>query len=380
MVRIAIIGLGSMGKRYADMIYGGLIEDLVLTHIVTRSKENQTYAYEHYENVKVVSTTEELYKDNEFDAVLIVTPHNLHPTQMIEAAMHHKHIMCDKPAGVDIGSVKEAERVINEHNVVYAMMFHQRLYPKYQYIKKQLDNGVYGKIRRISVVNTRYFRTVNYHKSSSWRSSFTKEGGGALINQAQHLLDVWYYMFGMPSELYANIPFGKYNDFEVDDEVMLLMNYDNGISGQLFLTTAEAVSEERLEIVGDKGKLVMIEDEITEYYHNDSSEYRKTTNGFSNEYLNIDKKVTIFTSSHGNDNNSIIPSMAPYVGMLENFKEAIIHNVPLVTPGIEGYYSLELANAAYLSATKKRAVSFPLDCKEFDECLKMLQEREKIDK
>ncbi|MBR3840207.1 MAG: Gfo/Idh/MocA family oxidoreductase [Erysipelotrichales bacterium] len=377
MVRIAVIGLGSMGKRYADMIYGGLIDGLALTHIVTRSEANQAYAYEHYDNVKVLSTTKELYEDNEFDAVLIVTPHKLHPAQMIEAAIHGKHIMCDKPVGIDIGSVKEAEKVIREHNVVYAVMFHQRLYPKYQYIKKQLDSGKYGNIHRISVVNTRYFRTVNYHKSSSWRSSFTEEGGGALINQAQHLLDIWYYMFGMPNELYANIPFGKYNDFEVDDEVMLLMNYENGTSGQLLLTTGEAISEERLEIVGDLGKLVMVEDEITEYFHSSSSEYRQTTTGFSNEYLDIEKHVTSFASSHGTDNNSIIPSMAPYVGMLENFTKAITDNEPLVTPGEEGYYSLELANAAYVSATKRTVVKFPLDCKEFDECLKELQEREK---
>ena len=376
MVRIAVIGLGSMGKRYADMIYAGLIDGLVLTHIVTRSEANQAYAYEHYENVKVVGTTKELYEDNEFDAVLIVTPHKIHPEQMIEAAEHGKHILCDKPVGIDIGSVQAAEKVIKQHGVVYAVMFHQRLYPKYQYIKNQLNSGKYGKLHRVSVVNTRYFRTVNYHKSSSWRSSFKEEGGGALINQAQHLLDIWYYMFGMPNELYANIPFGKYNDFEVDDEVMLLMNYDNGMSGQLLLTTGEAISEERLEIVGDLGKLVMVEDEIIEYFHESSSEYRKTTKGFSNEYLDIKKCETSFSSSHGNDNVSIIPSMAPYVGMLENFTKAITENVPLVTPGVEGYYSLELANAAYLSAVNKKVVTFPLESKEFDDCLKVLQKRE----
>jgi predicted dehydrogenase len=192
------------------------------------------------------------------------------------------------------------------------------------------------------------------------------EGGGALINQGQHLLDIWTWLFGMPKTVYAAIPFGKYNDFQVDDEATITMKYPNQMTGVFMLTTGEAVNQERLEIVGSKGKILLEDGTLHIWkYSEDACEYAKTAKVNSRDDLTIHQTVEIFEKQP-----------EPYVQMLQNFAEAVKQGKPLVAPGEEGSHALELTNAAYLSAWKRCIVQLPMDLKEYQEELNLQIKKE----
>jgi len=238
------------------------------------------------------------------------------------------------------------------------MIFHQHRYPKYLHIKEALENGELGVLKRFMVVNSRYFRTAHYHKSGSWRSSWNGEGGGVLINQGAHILDIWQWLFGMPETVYADIPFGKYNDFMVDDEATIHMRYAGGATGVFMITTGEAVWQERLEIVGTKGRMLLEDDVLHVYrYSKDSKEYMDTEAVNSRDNLAIMEEVIDFGKAK-----------EPYVEMLENFAEAVLtgDSSILIAPGAEAIHQLMLTNAAYFSAWKKAAVTLPLDAGEYE--------------
>lgn len=346
-MKIALIGTGGMGKKYAVMLGNQL------SAVVCRSEESKRWAADTLSSdVKRYDSAEEMYRNpDEYDAVLIVTPHKTHPELAIKAFELGKHVFCDKPAGVSVLQAHQMNDAAEKSGKIYAMMFHQRLYKKYIRIKQMLDEQYLGEIKRVMLVNSRYYRTMHYHKSGKWRSSWEGEGGGALINQGQHILDIWQWLFGMPDSLYANIPFGKYNDFMVDDEVTLVMSYPNKMSAVLMLTTGEAIHEERIEIVGTRGSILMEDDTLTIIrYSEDSMEYGKTATVNSRDHLTYTRTVELFDKME-----------EPYGQMFENFFAAVQGNETLIAPGKDGLEVLKITNAAYLSAWENKPVKLPIE-------------------
>lgn len=367
-IRIAIIGIGGMGKKYAKIIDCGMIRGMTLAAVSCRSKENAIWAKENLNGqTKVYQDTNQLFEESDqFDAVLIVTPHKTHPEFAIRAFEHKKHVFCDKPASISIYQAERMNHAAQVSSMKYAMMFHQRLYKKYDRVKELIDCKELGEIKRVFLENTKYFRTSYYHKSSSWRSSWSHEGGGVLINQGQHLLDIWQWLFGMPKSLCAKICYGKYNDFLVDDEATIYMQYENQMSAVFFITTGEAASEERLEIVGTKGKLLLTDNHLKIIkYKTDATEYARTAKAFSTEELEIEILEEEFEAQAD-----------PYKEMLQNFADAILKQESLIAPGEEGSNALTLANAAYLSSWKQDTVSIPIQAELYEEQLKQKMEEE----
>ena len=223
LLKVALIGVGSVGKKYARMITAGEVPHMKLSAVVIRRDEliewGESLVNTDGDNARIFRSAEELFETGEscYDAVIIATPHKTHKELALKAFAKGKAVLCDKPAAADIGEALAMQKAASESGRIYGMIFHQRLYPKYIRIKQMIDNGELGDIKRVCLINSRYLRTSYYHKSGSWRSSFAGEGGGALINQGQHILDMYQYLFGMPQKLFAAIPFGKYNDFIVED-------------------------------------------------------------------------------------------------------------------------------------------------------------------
>ena len=356
-VRCAIIGIGSMGKKYALMLGSGKIAGLTLSAVCCRSRENADWAKSNLpKTVRIFKNEDELYGHSQiFDAVIIVTPHKCHPQMSIRALNAGKHVMCDKPAGVTVTDAKNINVVAARTDKVYAMMCHQRTYAQYIKIKELLKSNSIGQITRIMLENSSFFRTRLYHKSGSWRSSWKGEGGGALINQGYHLLDMWQYLFGLPDCVYACIPFGKYNDFQVDDEATLLMEYPNKITGSFIISTGEGASSERLEIVGTGGRIILDNNRLTlTEFDCDTTEYAKTANVTSREELKEHRREFSFEENTN-----------AYEIMLKNFADAILYGEKLIAPGSESADTLSLVNGAYLSAWKGKKVTFPLDEEEY---------------
>ncbi|MBO5459913.1 MAG: Gfo/Idh/MocA family oxidoreductase [Lachnospira sp.] len=373
-VRAALIGVGVMGKKYAEMIVQGKVQGMVLNAVVARRPEIREWAEKllNTDGTKpcVYANTDELFEQpDNYDAVIIVTPHKTHPELAIKAFQLGKHVMCDKPAGVTIGQAADMTAASKEYKRIYAMMFHQRKYPKYLKIKDILDSGEIGRLERIMLVNSRYYRTAHYHASGGWRSSWNGEGGGALINQGAHILDIWQWLFGMPESIYADIPFGKYNDFNVDDEATIYMRYPENLTAVFMLTTGEAVWEERLEIVGSRGRLLLEDDTLHIWrYSADSEEYIKNEQVNSRENLSINEEVISFEKAE-----------EPYTEMLENFAEAVVsgNEQILTAPGEEAINQLMLTNSAYYSAWTGQRVTLPIDAELYEAELRKHCEMEK---
>ena len=369
ILRYAVIGTGQMGKKYARMLKDHQVRRSAVTAVVARSAANQEWARENLgEEVLICRDEDELYQHGEvFDAVLITTPHRLHPAMAVRAIQEGKCVLCDKPSGASIADAVQINRTweqtcsSNGSMPVFGMMFHQRTYGKYRRIKDLLQHDALGKITRVQMENSRYFRTDHYHRSSPWRSSWEGEGGGALINQGSHLLDIWQWLFGLPVSIYAMIPFGKYNDFMVDDEATLFMEYPDKMTGTFILSTQEGTWLERLEIVGTRGRILMENDTLTcTCYRQDTRAYASSAMCDAREELT---EVLVEKKDYPVDDR-------PYINMLDNFWLAAVAGEPLIAPGIEGINSLEIINASYLSAWKGRKISLPIDPWEYDKELK----------
>ena len=365
-VRCAIIGVGTMGKRYAQMIGEGKVEGLTLSAVVCRSEKNAEWAKDNLpSDVAIYRSEDALYKRAEtFDAVIIVTPHKSHPPIAIRALGAGKHVMCDKPAGVTVADAQSINEAASRTDRVYAMMCHQRTYPQYKKIKELLKCDSIGHITRVMLENSGFFRTRFYHKSGSWRSSWSGEGGGALINQGYHLLDMWQYLFGLPQSVYANIPFGKYNDFAVDDEATIIMDYPEKTTGAFILTTGEGSATERLEIAGTRGRILLDGNKlIITHFDCDTREYALNAQVTSTQELKENTEEIIFEEF---DN--------AYGVMLKNFADAILYGEELIAKGEDSAATLQLVNGAYLSAWKGAKVTLPVDTGEY---VSALREREK---
>ena len=376
VLKMALIGVGNMGKKYAQMIVSGEVLHMKLAAVVIRRDEQiawgKTLVNVDGQPVEIFRSADELFHAAEsdpslFDAVLIATPHKTHKELAVRAFELKKDVLCDKPAAADIGEALAMNDAAEKNDRIYGLVFHQRLYPKYMKIKEMIDSGEIGKLKRVSLINSRYLRTSHYHKSGSWRSSFAGEGGGALINQGQHILDMYQYLFGMPQKLFAAIPFGKYNDFIVDDEATIVMEYDNGKTGTFILSTGEACHEERLEIIGTKARILLEDDTLTITKHRDVCEYIK------NEEVNSRQNMTF-----AEETIQFEKASEPYAQLFENFANAVLKDDEsyLTVKGSEGINSLMLCASAYYSACKGIKVELPLEASAYKELMDELIKKE----
>jgi len=354
-LKVAIIGFGNMGSKYARMIVLGEVKNMQLVAVSTRNEKAQKMASELDKNIIICSNEDELYAHKEcFDAVIITTPHKLHPGMSIRAFSEGKAVLSDKPAGISVMEANKMSDAAKAAGKVYALMYHQRAYGKFVKVKQLLQENAIGKLIRVDWIDTTYYRTKFYHKSGAWRSSFTGEGGGVLINQGIHLLDMWQYLFGMPDEIYANVSWGKSNDFLVDDEARILMKYKDGLNGHFFVSTIEAHGGSDLQISGTEGFIRVYNNTVTlTKYSENLSDYSK--NATVTNAANLKETSESFEFDTAN----------AYEKMLENFANAVLFGEELIANGDEGANSLALVNAAYLSKEKNAPIAFPINEEEY---------------
>ena len=356
-VRIGIVGLGNMGYTHAQQILAGKINRLELGAVADLDPAKQARVPQ----VKGFKTADEMMASGLIDAILIATPHYDHTTIGIAALKAGLHVMVEKPISVHRA---DCERLIaaykgREKKQVFAAMFNQRTDRYYQKIRELIQSGELGEIRRVNWIITNWFRTHAYYASGGWRATWAGEGGGVLLNQCPHNLDLFQWMFGMPVTLSANCQFGKYHDIEVEDDVTATMTFKNGATGVFITSTGEAPGTNRLEITAERGKLVYEDDKIT-YVRNEQEMgafSRATTESFSRP---ASWDVSIPAAGHGGQHNEV----------LQNFTDAILDGATLVAPAPEGIHSVELANSMLLSAWTQKPVSLPIDGKKYERLLK----------
>lgn len=339
-LKIGIIGFGNMGSGHARNLTAGSIPEAELTAICDIDAERRAAAREKYPEIPVFENAGDLYKSGLCDAVLIAVPHYDHSPLAIAAFAHGLHVMTEKPAGVYTKQVIDMNNAAAKSGKVFGIMYNQRTNPVYIKLRDMVKSGELGHIKRITWIITDWYRPQAYHDSSTWRSTWSGEGGGTLINQNPHQLDLWQWIFGMPDRVYARASFGKYYDIEVEDDVMAYFEYDGGTTGEYITSTGEAPGTNRLEIACDMGKVVVENNKIT-FIKNAVSEreFNKTNkNPFGCPENSL---CEIETDTSGGEQ---------HVGVLKAFAAAVLHGGELTARGEEGINGLTISNSIHLSA------------------------------
>ena len=354
-VKFGIIGIGNMGSAHVVNINN--LKNCELTAVCDIDPEAYNSIDEGIRSrLQLFTDPEKFLKEAEIDAVMISVPHYSHPDLAILAMRQGKHVIVEKPIAVHKA---EAERMIAEAKkypeLKKSAMFNQRTIPAHKKIKQMIDSGELGKIMRVNWIITDWFRSQCYYDSGDWRASWRGEGGGVLLNQCPHQLDLMQWFFGMPCKVRATAKFGKYHDIEVEDEVNAYLEYADGKTGNFIACTGEIPGTNRLEIMAERGRLVY-EGGKLEFKRNEveTTEFNRTT----------DKKFGI-PDIWRCEIPVAPPSPAPHKDIVENVANAILHGTPLLAPMEEGINGLELGNAMLLSGWKEETVNLPIDSAEY---------------
>ncbi|MDF2686502.1 MAG: oxidoreductase [Clostridia bacterium] len=357
-VRLGIIGLGNMGSGHIDNIRAGKINNMKLTAICDIDEKKLAAKKELLGDVKCFSDSTELIKSGEVDAILIATPHYFHPIIAIEGFENGLNVLTEKPAGVYTKAVREMNEAAKKSGKVFGIMYNQRTNPAYQKLREMLQGGELGEFVRANWIITDWYRTQAYYNSGGWRATWSGEGGGVLLNQDPHQIDLMQWICGIPKRVRAFCQFGKYHDIEVEDDVTAYYEYENGATGLFVTTTGEYPGTNRFEVSGDKGKVV-IEGGKFKYYKTSGSVKEYTYNsdkGFGRLDVNTEE---LSFSGGGNQ----------HVGILNNFIDAILNGASLLAPGYEGINGLTVSNAMHMSAWTDNWVDIPFDENKYYELL-----------
>ncbi|HHV95727.1 MAG TPA: Gfo/Idh/MocA family oxidoreductase [Clostridiaceae bacterium] len=350
-VRIGIVGMGNMGKGHAKYLMEGKVPQAELTAICDSDPARlEAFANEYGDKVKRYEQVDDFLKNAPIDGVLVATPHYFHPEIAIKAFQNNLHVLIEKPAGVYTKQVREMNEVAEKSGKVFGIMYNQRTNPVYQKVRDLIISGELGEIKRTCWIITNWYRPQSYYDSGVWRGTWEGEGGGVLINQAPHQLDLWQWICGLPKRVRAFCHFGKYHDIEVEDDVTAYVEYENGATGTFITTTGEAPGTNRLEIAGDRGKIVVEDDKITFWRLRESERvYNKSTSKTFGAPECWKCEIPVKGTATG------------HAGITTDWVNAILKGTPLLAPGVEGIRGLEISNAMYLSTWIDDWVEIPVD-------------------
>ncbi len=369
-IRYGIIGAGNQGTHYAKKFIEGKIDNGVISAVCDLNEKKLDTIKEKLGDSEVLYYTN--YKDmldsKVCDAVLVETPHYVHPEITMEALKRGIHVICDKPAGVYTKQVRELNDFAAKCNAKFAMMFNQRTNSVYRKMREIIQNGGIGKLQRVNWIITDWYRTDYYYNSGSWRASWLGEGGGVLINQCPHQLDLLCWVVGeAPKSVRGFCHYGKWHDIEVEDDVTAYLTYESGATGVFITTTGEAPGTNRFEISGSLGKLLCENDKLLWYKNaEDAIELSHTSqSGYSKPKLEI---IEVETDGEN----------PKHAGIINNFTNSLLGLEEQFVKGSEGIDSVDLMNAIELSGWfGGEEITLPTD---EDRYLRELNERRKHSK
>ncbi len=350
-VRIGVIGVGGMGYSHSKAV-----KSLADTELTCVSDTEKAVAKEKGEEFGVGYFTDyrELIKSGLCDAVIVATPHWIHPEVSVFAFENGLHVLSEKPLAVTVSGADEMIDAAKRNKKVFAVMYQRRTEPAIRKAIEIVKSGILGEIQRTLLVNPD-FRPQAYYDSGIWRATWLGEGGGVLINQAPHGIDIFMRLGGLPVRVEAKTR-TKLHKIEVEDEASAFLEYGNGAWGYYYTSTCEGCGGLHLELAGDKGKLVLKGEELKLYrFSQPVSEF-----SVSSEDMWAVPEVK--------EEDVELPSdvAAGHSVIIENFARAILHGELLVAPGEDGLRSVEFINALILSGRKGKCVEIPVDRTEYD--------------
>ncbi|MDO4324753.1 MAG: Gfo/Idh/MocA family oxidoreductase [bacterium] len=350
-IKLGIIGIGNQGTMYSRKLVDGAVPEIELVAVADRRESRRDWCKENLpESVKIFVEGKDLIDSGICDAVAVVVPHYQHPELVMYALAHDLHVICDKPAGVYTKQVREMNEAAAKSDKVFAMMFNQRTNCVYRKMHELVAGGELGPVRRVNWIITDWYRTQSYYDSGSWRATWEGEGGGVLLNQCPHNLDLIQWICGMPSRVQAFCHEGKWHNIEVEDDVTAYLEYPNGATGVFITTTGDAPGTNRFEVTMDGGKLVCEDEKLTLYKLKQGlTEHCATCpGGFTKPEYDV---IEVETDGQNEQ----------HMGVLKAFAGRILHGTPLVAEGYEGINGLMLSNAMHLSSWLGHPVETPVD-------------------
>lgn len=363
-VRYGVIGIGKMGSQHAKRLLLGQDKNATLTAVADTNATRRDWAESNLKNVSIFDNAEDLINCKEVDAVIIATPHYDHPKLGIKALQAGKHILVEKPIGVYTKAVKELYEEAKKHpELTFGIMYNQRTDPMYKKAKEIIESGELGEIKRINWVITNWYRPQAYYDQGGWRGTWEGEGGGVLINQCPHQLDLFQWLGGMPTKVYGKARVGVGRNINVENDVTFMTEYENGAVGVFVTSTHDFPGTNRLQIDGDGGQIVvewtgLLTEKLTYTKLNTKeSEFNKTNKVFMPRIPN--KKVVKKIGLIGNAFNLGI--IGQHIKIIRNFSEAVLFGKELIAPGMDGINGLTLSNAVYLSSWLDKEITLPLD-------------------
>ena len=354
-VRFGIIGLGNMGSAHARSIFEGNLPRAVLGAVCDSDPQDLA----RFPGIPGFTASDAMIRSGLVDAVLIATPHFSHTSIGITALEAGLHVLVEKPISVHKADCERLIAAYRPGRQIFGAMFNQRTDPLYAKLRELIHDGELGQVRRIQWTVTNWFRTQAYYNSGGWRATWAGEGGGVLLNQCPHNLDLWQWLFGMPDRVRAFARIGRYHAIEVEDDVTAFFEYNDGTHGVFITSTGEAPGTNRIEVAAERGRVV-IENNLITFTRNEipMSKFSSTAaGGFDRPQISEE----VFPLNAGG---------TQHLGILTNFVEAILDGVPLLAPATEGIHSVELANAMLLSSFENETISLPLDSLRYEAFLR----------
>lgn len=351
-IKAGIIGIGNMGSGHAGSFLKGLCPDFELVAAADNNPDRLDWARESLsKEITYFEDALAMLDSGLVQACLICVPHYDHPRFAMECMKRGIHVMVEKPAGVYTRQVREMNAEADKHpDVVFGMMFNQRTNCVYRKMRELVRSGLYGQIRRTNWIITDWYRPQAYYDSGAWRATWAGEGGGVLLNQCPHQLDLWQWICGMPVKVQAHLQYGLWHDIEVEDDVTAYVAYENGATGVFVTTTGDAHGTNRFEIQMDRAKIVVENNKLmlTEFEVSEPEWSRTNTQPFAT--------MPSYESEVETDGEN-----PQHVGVINAWGGAILRGTPMIADGREGIHGLALSNAMHLSAFTGQPVTFPYD-------------------
>jgi UDP-N-acetyl-2-amino-2-deoxyglucuronate dehydrogenase len=361
-VRLGIIGVGAQGGLYAGFLSQGKVKGMVLGALCDIDPAKKAMCKEKYPDTPFYENYIDMMESGNVDAVVTCVPHYLHPEMGIEALSRNLHALIEKPAGVYTKQVQELnDFAATKPELTFGIMFNQRTNPLYQKVKELIDSGEIGGLRRTNWIITTWWRPQGYYDQSAWRATWGGEGGGVLVNQAPHQLDLLQWLCGMPKKVYSNLKYGYQRNIAVEDEATALLDYGNGATGVFITCTHDVLGTDRLEILGDKGKIIVDNSKKLTIKRLKKSEPEMNATMSMQDIHKLfmgGKRDDIYTEEEL-EFGSVWGGQ--HIAVLENFAANVMDGTPLIAPGSDGINGVRLANAIHLSSWLGREVEIPFD-------------------
>ena len=357
-LKFGVIGVGNMGTTHARHLFEKKIEGAYLCALCDIDKKVRERLKSTFSDVPVYDSHEEMLIKADIDAVIIATPHYFHPLIARDCFLADKHVLTEKPIGVLQTEIERMIKSAKQSGKVFGIMFNQRTNELFKRAKKLVENGEIGVKKRLVWQTTNWYRTQSYYESSPWRASWRGEGGGVLMNQAPHQLDLLQWIFGMPDSVYANISIAKYHNIEVEDDAELLFGYSDGSSAVFVTSTGESPGTNRLEISGDKGKMVLEDGKLKLW------KLREREREFC-----FSKQEGFYDAPYDYEEFTSSEDVNGHIAVLQNFCNHILYGEELIANGFDGVFQSQLTASAYLSHFIGKRVPIPCDSLKIDKLL-----------